>query len=113
MVKAFFYSLASIFLFIHLGDCNRLFASGIDLSNVEKHERLIKIDKSLDSLKRWQGQYLHKQKSYQTRASRLLFRNSTESRQYRELAQEAKENVLVLQDQIDSLISQKQNLVTP
>lgn len=113
MFKVLFYSVALLFLFSRLAECNTSFVSSFELTSVEKHERLTEIEKSLDSLKRWQGQYLHKQKSYQTKASRLLFRNSTESRQYKELAEEAKENVLVLQDQIDALISQKQNLVNP
>ncbi len=78
------------------------------MSHGEKQRRLKEIDASLTSLKKWHGQYRKKQKTFQTKSSRMLFKNSTESRQYKEVAAEARENALVLQDKIDLLLSQKE-----
>lgn len=101
-----------LFMLTHLSVASASSTFVDEFSPVEKQVRLKEIEKSLSSLKHWQGQYKRKQKNYQTRATRMQFRNSTESRQYKEMAQEAKENVLVLQDQIDSLLSQKQYLLS-
>ncbi|GEM_PF-2828635 len=88
-----------------------LFCLDQGMSNVEKQRRIKEIDSSLTSLKKWHGQYRKKQKTYQTKASRVLFKNSSESRQYKEVAAEARENALVLQDKIDFLLSQKEHVL--
>lgn len=81
------------------------------LSYAETLFRVREIDVELDALKKWQGQYRRKYKSYLTKASRLQFKNSTETKQYRVLAEEANENVLALQDQINLLNAQKEHLL--
>lgn len=81
------------------------------LSDQEVATRVTEMNETLVSIKKWQGQYRKKQRSYQSRASRVLFKNSTEARQYKELAEEAKKNVELLQAQIDSLQLQKEALL--
>lgn len=87
-------------------------SSTAELSPEETQRRVQDINASLSSIKKWQGQYSRKQKSYQGKASRLLFKNSTESRQYKEMAEDAKQNAQALQVQIDQLIAQKDSLIS-
>ena len=98
--------------FITILALSSLFAADPTLSREEKARRLNEINETVGSIKRWQGQYRKKQRNYQSKASRILFKNSTESRQYKELAEEAKNNVKILQDQIELLQFQKEALLS-
>ncbi len=65
------------------------------------------IREQLISLKKWQGKYQGKAKAYLKKARRLQFINSTEAKQYKALAQKARENADLLQDQIHALRSEE------
>lgn len=73
----------------------------------EKKQRLADMEETISSMRKWQGQYKKKQHSFQSKSSRVLFKNSTDARNYKVLAEEAKKNVLILEDQIQNIENQK------
>ncbi len=76
-------------------------------------KEIVELDTSISALKKWQTQYQKKQKSFEAHRKRVLFRNKSPKDAQRAdgFAQEAKENALELQTQIDMLESRKKGLI--
>lgn len=79
---------------------------------INYENQIAELDKSIDMLKKWQNQYLKKQKSYEAHNRRVLFRSesTTDGKKSKVLADEAKQNAIELQDQIDTLIVRRDTL---
>lgn len=88
-------------------------AEAIDAEVVDSQTEIQELEKSISALSKWQKQYRKKQKSYEAHSKRILFRNSSpkDSKKSDQLAAEAKENALELQNQIDMLEMRKQGLI--
>lgn len=81
----------------------------------ENHQKEIEeLDKSIDMLKKWKSQYIHRQKSQEARRKRVLFRSQTtkDAQKAQKLADEAKENAHEIQGQIDVLVARKNSLLS-
>lgn len=81
------------------------------LSLSEKTYRLGELEDQIHSIEKWQAQYLKKAKSFHLKAGRVQFKNTTDTKRYRKLADEAYNNAQSLQAQIVELNNKKQELL--
>lgn len=105
MKKIFFFSLVAFSSLISAAETTEAPNSQV--------ERVQELDKSIEMLKKWQKQFTNKQRSYESRRRRILFKTKTpkDAQRADRLAQEAQKNALEIQTQIDLLEEQKQSLL--
>lgn len=102
------------FIYIALiGIASHLSAQDEPTQNNQKTEQLQDIDKSIEMLKKWQKKFINQQRSYESRRRRVLFKTKTpkDAQRADRLAEEARQNALEIQTQIDQLVEQKKSLL--
>ena len=80
---------------------------------VDYQKEIAELEKSISNLTQWQKQYKKKQKSFESQRRRILFRDRSpkDAKRVARHAEDAKENILELQRQIDMLEDRKKSLL--